>query len=114
MKSGSSYCSIQFHIMNRSQELKRLRHLQSEADAIRRKLRISPSGAVLYSSPLCSLEDEVVVVEADGVGGATTSVVEGNYPVDYITKFEQHFASEDIALRQAEELVEKHVIPSIS
>ena len=90
--------------MNRNQKLTRLRRLQSEIDAIRHQLGISPPGAVLYSSPICALEEEVVIVEADGMGGATTCVVEGNYPVDYITKFEKRFISEEKAVRKAENL----------
>ena len=74
-----------FRGMNRKQKLKQLQRLQA-LDAIRKDLGINASGTVLYSSPLLALEDEVVVVEADGFGGATTCVVEGNYPVDYISK----------------------------
>ena len=91
--------------MKRSQELQRLRRLQREIDSIRRQLRISSPGTVIYSSPLRSLEDEVVVVEADGMGGATTSVIEGNYPIDFIAKYEESFSSEKHAIRKAENLV---------
>ncbi|NGZ09383.1 MAG: hypothetical protein CV088_08340 [Nitrospira sp. LK70] len=91
--------------MKRDQELRRLRRLQSEIDSIRRLLGISSPGTVVYSSPLRSLEDEVVVVEADGMGGATTSVIGGNYPIDFTTKYEERFASEEMAIRKAENLV---------
>lgn len=91
--------------MKRDQELRRLRRLQSEIDSIRRLLGISAPGTVVYSSLLRSLGDEVVVVEADGMGGATTSVVEGNYPIDFTTKYEEQFPSEEIAIRKAENLV---------
>jgi hypothetical protein len=92
--------------MNRKQKLKQLQRLQAQADAIREDLGISAPGTVLYSSPLCALEDEVVLVEADGFGGATTCVVEGNYPVDYISKIEKHFSSEEKAICNAEDLTE--------
>lgn len=95
--------------MNRNQELKRLQRLQVEVDAIRRELKISAPGVVLYASPLYALEDEMVMVEADGFGGATTCVVEGNYPVDYITKFEKHFMSEEEAICMAEGLIDRSV-----
>ncbi|MEW6542769.1 MAG: hypothetical protein AB1411_04065 [Nitrospirota bacterium] len=100
--------------MSRDQQLKQLKRLQAEVDAIRRDMGISAPDAVLYLSPLYALEDEVVVVEADGFGGATTCVVEGNYPVDYITKFEKHFVSEEKALRMAEDLVEQIVSPNMA
>jgi hypothetical protein len=90
--------------MKRNQELRRLRLLQSEIDALRHNLGINSPGEVLYSSPICALEEEIVVVEADGMGGATTCVVEGNYPVDYITKYEKRFMSEEKAIRKAERL----------
>lgn len=98
-----------FRGMNRKQKLKQLQRLQAQIDAIRKDLGINASGTVLYSSPLLALEDEVVVVEADGFGGATTCVVEGNYPVDYISKIENHFPSEEKAICNAEDLVEGRV-----
>ncbi|MBX3329132.1 MAG: hypothetical protein KF722_01930 [Nitrospira sp.] len=97
--------------MKRYQELRRLRRLQSEIDSIRRQLAISSPGAVVYSSPLRSLEDEIVVVEADGMGGATTSVIEGNYPIDFTTKYEERFSSEEKAIRKAENLVGQVELP---
>lgn len=87
-------------------QLVRLKSLQAEMDALRKELRISAPGEVLYSSSLRALEDKEVVVEADGFGGATTSVVEGNYPIDYCTEFEKHFSSEDEAITAADDLVE--------
>jgi hypothetical protein len=47
------------------------------------------------------------VVEADGFGGATTRVVEGNYSVDYAIKFEQFFPTEGEAEAAAEVLVSR-------
>ncbi|MDF0665067.1 MAG: hypothetical protein P0119_03220 [Nitrospira sp.] len=91
--------------MKRDHELRRVRRLQKEIDSIRRQLGLSSPGAVVYSSPLRSLEDEVVVVEADGMGGATTCIIEGNYPIDFITKYEERFPSEEKAVRKAESLV---------
>lgn len=92
--------------MNRKQKLKQLQRLQAQVDSIRDDLGISAPGEVLYSSPLCAIEDELVVVEADGFGGATICVVEGNYPVDYISKTEKYFPSEEKAICNAEDLVE--------
>lgn len=90
----------------KSTQLARLKSLQAEIDALRKELGISAPGEVLYSSPLRALEDEEVVVEADGFGGATTSIVEGNYPIDFFTEFEKHFSSEGKAITAADDLVE--------
>ena len=49
-------------------------------------------------------DDDVAVVEADGVGGAILRVVEGNYPVDYYTREEKEFPTEAGAVRAAEAL----------
>ena len=48
--------------------------------------------------------DDTVLVEADGFGGAATRIVQGNYPVDYSTKFEKSFPTERDAENAAEEL----------
>jgi hypothetical protein len=97
--------------MNNTDKLAELRSLQARADAIRQELDFSPSGKVIYLAPLDVSADDVVVVEADGLGGATTSVVEGNYPLDYIIKFERFFASESEAERAAEDLARHRASP---
>ena len=53
-------------------------------------------------TPLSLSSDGMVIVEADGFGGATISVVEGNYPIDYITKVEKFFPSQKDAEAAAE------------
>jgi hypothetical protein len=93
--------------MRKDQKLKRLKLIQGEADGLRRELGISAPGAVLYQSPLRALEDEMVIVEANGFGGAAVYVVDGNFPVDFITKFERRFVSEEDAIRAAERLVDR-------
>ena len=70
--------------MTSTEKLTELRGVQSRADAIRQQLEFNPPGKVTYLAPLDVVSDDTIVVEADGFGGATTSVVEGNYPVDYI------------------------------
>ncbi len=84
--------------MNTTARMKELKRLQKEVDAIRAELGINPPGAILFQVQT----DDLLVVAADGFGGATTSVVEGNYPVDYNTKFERVFASEQEAESAAE------------
>jgi hypothetical protein len=90
--------------MNSTDKLTELRSLQARADAIRQELEFNPPGKVTYLAPLDVSADDAVVVEADGLGGATTSVVEGNYPVDYVIKFERFFPTESEAESAAEEL----------
>ena len=86
-------------------KLARLKQLQTEAEAIRNELGISPPGAVIYQAYLNPVDDEVVVVEADGFGGATLKVVEGNYPIDYNTSFERVFEGERDAQEAAGEVL---------
>jgi hypothetical protein len=84
--------------MNKVALMKELKRLQNKSDAIRAELGINPPGAILFQVHT----DNLLVVVADGFGGATTSVVEGNYPVDYSTKYERIFASEQEAESAAE------------
>jgi len=97
--------------MNSTEKLAELQSLQARADAIRRELQFSLPGEVTYLAPLDVTSDDTVVVETDGFGGATTSVVEGNYPVDYIIKFERSFPSESEAESAAEELACRRASP---
>src|ERR1039457_6545662 len=83
--------------MNTKQKLAELKMVQAKADAIRQARGINPPGKVLFLGAPNVASNDVVVVEADGLGGATTSVVEGNYPVDYISKWEKSFSSEQDA-----------------
>ena len=92
--------------MKRNDKLKKLRMLQAELDTIRRELGIGGPNEVLYLAPLDYCDDEVIVV-ADGFGAATASVVEGNYPIDFFTRYEKEFASETAALIAAERVVDE-------
>ena len=83
---------------------RRIGRLQSQLDEIRQRLNISTPGAVLYRGDLSYGDDDIAVVEADGVGGAILRVVEGNYPVDYYTREEKEFPTEAGAVRAAEAL----------
>lgn len=88
------------------QRLAKLQRLQGEADAIRNELGISPAGAVIYQSCLNEVDEEMVIVEADGFGAATTRVVVGNYPLDYLSTFERSFETEKDAQAAADAIVE--------
>jgi hypothetical protein len=97
--------------MNSTDRLAELRTLQGRADAIRQELELNAPGEVTYLADLDVSSDDMVVVHADGFGGATTSVVEGNYPLDYVIKFERFFPSEREAESAADELVCHRVSP---
>ncbi|HZV89756.1 MAG TPA: hypothetical protein VFF95_19565 [Candidatus Binatus sp.] len=68
--------------------------LQAQLDDLRRRLGISERGRILFRAELSYGDDEVVLVEADGFGGGVLRIVEGNYPVDYLTREERTFSTE--------------------
>lgn len=76
--------------------------LQDQIDELRRRFQISERGAVLYQSDVSYADDGIIVVEADGFGGARLVVAEGNYPVDYSTHDERMFETESEAVEAAE------------
>jgi hypothetical protein len=76
--------------------------LQAQLDLIRTRLDVSAPGYVLYRADLSYGDDEFVVVEADGFGGASLRVVEGNYPVDFFTRQEMAFSTEAEAVKNAD------------
>lgn len=59
----------------------------------------------MFRADLSYGEDEVLIVEADGLGGATLRVVESNYPVDYFTREERAFSTETEAVKSAATLL---------
>jgi hypothetical protein len=82
----------------------RLRELEAKSAAIRRRLQISPPNVVIYKADFNTIDDEMIVVEADGVGGATLKVAEGNYPIDFLCLLEKRFRTEAGAIEAAEQL----------
>jgi hypothetical protein len=58
------------------------------------ELGISRPGEVLYQA---FYDDDLLVVEADGFGRATTSIVGGNYPIDYSVRYRKVFDTEQDA-----------------
>lgn len=95
--------------MRIAEKINMLRRLQRQADDIRTELGISQPAEIIYKADLHTIGDETVVVEADGFGGARTRIVEGNYPIDYYTKFENAFATEDEAVATAEAILEGEI-----
>lgn len=78
--------------------------LQRQLDELRRSLNISDRASILFRSDLSYGDDDVVFVEADGLGGAILLVVEGNYPVDFFTREQRNFTTELAAITAAEAL----------
>ncbi len=88
--------------MTRSLKIQELRRLQNRADKLRKQLGFSKPGEII-----CQYEhdlDELIVVEADGFGGAEVSRVEGNHPIDYSTHETRKCATEEKASQFAEQL----------
>jgi hypothetical protein len=76
--------------------------LQAQLDSLRKRLGISERGQVLYRFDASYCDEEIILVVADGLGGAVLRVVEGNYPMDFLTREEQVFQTEDEAVASAE------------
>ncbi len=98
--------------MKTNNSVVRLKQLQSRLDRMRDKLKINAPNAVLYQALLDDGCEELVVVEADGFGGATASVVEGNYPLEFNIKNTRKFRREQAAINAAMQIVEESVEPS--
>ena len=94
--------------MNYKRRISELKHLQNQVDAIRAEIGVSHPGEILFFASL----DDLIVVEADGFGHATTSIVEGNYPVDFCTKFERTFKTEGEAVTTSDAIATGRVLPS--
>ena len=91
--------------MNDEPSLARLKELESESAVIRQRLGISSPNTVVYQAPLNAIDDEMVIVEANGFGGATLRIVEGNYPIDFLCLRETTFATERAAIDAAQRLI---------
>lgn len=85
-----------------TQRIAELKRLQEQIDSIRNELGISRPDEVIY---LEHYDRETVVVTSDGFGHATLSVVEGNYPADYCTKWEKTFDTEQEAQLAADTML---------
>ena len=76
--------------------------LQGQLDELRKRLGVSDRGQILHRFDASHCDEEIILVEADGFGGAVLRVVEGNYPMDFYTREEKAFTTEAEALRAAE------------
>ncbi|GEM_PF-1073226 len=88
--------------MTKEEKLARLKSLQAEVDKIRQELGINPPGKAIFTAGGDASGNSVILVESDGFGAATTSVIEGHYPIDYVTKLERAFPTEQEAETAAE------------
>lgn len=84
-----------------SDVLLRLISLQGSIDSLRKEYNIAKVDEVLWKEDLNSVDDRLLVVEADGKGGACCSQVRGNYSVDYLTEHYKIFTSQTDATRFA-------------
>jgi hypothetical protein len=82
----------------RSYNLFRLKELDDKADALRKELGISGRSEIIWQA---DYSDGLLLVSADGKGGADLMVVEGNYPVDYMLERSKHFSTEHAATEAA-------------
>lgn len=87
----------------RDADLRRLKAIEKEAEELREKLGISKAGEVIWQS---GVFDGLLLVEATGDGSAVLMYVEGNYPMDYISKEQKKYTSEERATDDARRLME--------
>jgi hypothetical protein len=82
----------------------RMLALKREVDHLRNDCEFSAPGEVLFASPTDSTPNGLVIVTADGLGGAVTSIVAGNYPLDFQTLSSRQFSSESRAMKMADRI----------
>ncbi len=87
--------------------------LDKRANRLRSKLGFSLPNALLLRARLPLPVSRTIVVEADGVGGAWVSMVEGNYPLDYQLYYERYFDTESEALHVATKVVGLRANPGV-
>lgn len=100
--------------MKAQEMLTKLKTLDKEANRLRCKLRFAEPNKLLYRSFTSAQETRMVVVEADGHGGAWTSMVEGRFPLDYLVLYEKHFEGEAEAVRLAQDVVQLRADPGVA
>ena len=97
----------------KSTQLNHLNQLEKEIAVLRQQLGVSARGEMIFQAPRSMWSAKDVVVEADGEGGATLLIVEGNYPADYLTHKEQAFQTEDEACEAAERMIASTTPPRL-
>lgn len=76
--------------------------LQSKLDALRETVGVADRGSLLHRFDVSYGDDECIVVEADGLGGAVLRRVAGRYPADCLSLEEHEYATEFEAVEAAE------------
>jgi hypothetical protein len=94
--------------MNRISRVEELKRLQAQVEELRAELAFSPPGVIWLGDS----DAGMIIVEADGLGAATASIVEGNYPVDYCARFAKRFRREKDAESVALKIVTGKVCPT--
>ncbi len=79
--------------------------LQTEIDDLRNRLGVEQRGSVIFQADASYADEERIIVEADGLGVAVLKVVEGNYPLDFLTREESKYSTEASAVEAAEALL---------
>jgi hypothetical protein len=91
--------------MNDEEALIKLRRLHAKSERIRQRLRISSTNAVIFRAAINPIDEEEVIVEADGFGAARLKIIDGNYPIDFLSLRETKFRTEAKAIAAAEKMV---------
>lgn len=78
----------------------------SKVDLVRHDPGASQAGEIIWQAEAF---DGPLMVIADGKGGARLEYVEGNYPIDYITKDSRDFDDEELACRAAQAAIDDDI-----
>jgi len=81
-----------------AEKIDQLKSLEHAVKKLRNELGYSEPGEVLWKAENW---DTIVIVEADGYGGATVMEVDGNWPIDFLTKREKKCETQEEACRLA-------------
>ena len=84
----------------RRKRMEHLKGLEAAVKVVREELGFNNRPGEVISQ--WDTSDGLIVVVSDGYGKAVVSEVEGNYPVDYMTKRESALMRESAACRLAE------------
>lgn len=83
----------------RARQIKRLAALRGEISSIEKEFGITPKDQEVVNDEM--MDDERIVVVADGLGGADLHHVAGHWPIDYHSKHERHYDKEEDACSDA-------------
>jgi hypothetical protein len=87
--------------------------LDRRANVLRFNLGFSVPNRQLYRAEVSASAGRILLVEADGLGGAWASMIGGNHPFDYQLYYERYFDTELEAVRAAKDIAELEADPEI-